>query len=186
MSIVPIKSNTVALTTIALIAAIGIVVRFTIQIPIIPNAVVLTPGFMFSILAGIVGGLPGGAIVGAIIGASGSLSGTEIPLLPMFGNICLGVGSGHAIYFAKRDSMKYYVLVILGSGLIGGFIPTLTIFSSFIDPLLVNLIAASIDMIQAFLWAVVALVLEKIIIRPTVGQYLYSEVEIQELTEKDG
>jgi len=186
MSIVPIKTNTVALTTIAMIAALGIVVRYTIQIPVIPNVVVLTPGFMFSILGGIVGGIPGGAIVGAIVGVSGALSGTEIPILPMIGNICLGIGSGYAIYLTKRDNLKYYILVILGSGIIGGFIPTMTIFSSLVDPLVVNLIAASIDMAQAFLWAVVALVVERKIIRPIVGGYLYPEVELQELDETDG
>ncbi|MHA2322005.1 MAG: hypothetical protein ACXACG_10155, partial [Candidatus Thorarchaeota archaeon] len=186
MSIMPIRTNTVALTTLAMIAAIGIVVRYTIQIPVIPNVVVLTPGFMFSILGGIIGGLPGGALVGAIVGASGALSGTEIPLLPMFGNICLGIGSGYAIYFSNRDNVKYYILVILGSGIIGGFIPTMTIFSSVVDPLAVNLIAATIDMAQAFLWAVVALAVEKTIIRPIIGQYLYSKVEIQELAEKEG
>ncbi|TFH07533.1 MAG: hypothetical protein E4H14_08300 [Candidatus Thorarchaeota archaeon] len=186
MSIVPIKTNTVALTTIAMIAALGIVVRYTIQIPVIPNAVVLTPGFMFSILGGIVGGLPGGVVVGAVVGASGALTGTEIPLLPMFGNICLGIGSGYAIYFGKRDKLKYYIMVILGSGIIGGFIPTMTVFSSFVDPIIVNLIAASIDMAQAFLWAVVALVVERTIIRPIVGHYLYSENQIQELNEQEG
>jgi len=186
MSIVPIKTNTVALTTIAMIAALGIVVRYTIQIPVIPNVVVLTPGFMFSILGGIVGGIPGGAIVGAIVGVSGALSGTEIPILPMIGNICLGIGSGYAIYLTKRDNLKYYILVILGSGIIGGFIPTMTIFSSLVDPLVVNLIAASIDMAQAFLWAVVALVVERKIIRPIVGGYLYPKVELQELDETDG
>lgn len=186
MSIIPIKTNTIALTTIAMIAALGIVVRYTIQIPIIPNAVVLTPGFMFSILGGIIGGLPGGIIVGAIIGVSGALSGTEIPILPMIGNICLGIGSGYAIYLSKRDNLKYYTLVILGSGIIGGFIPTMTIFSSFVDPLIVNVIAASIDMAQAFLWAALALVVEKKIIRPVVGNYLYSDIEISELDEQEG
>jgi len=186
MSIVPIRINTVALTTIAMIAAIGIVVRYTIQIPVIPNAVVLTPGFMFSILGGVVGGIPGGAIVGAIVGVSGALTGTEIPILPMFGNICLGIGSGYAIYFVKRDNLKYYTMVILGSGIIGGFIPTMTVFSSFVDPVIVNLIAASIDMAQAFLWSAVALVIERAIIRPIVGNYLYSENQIKELYEKEG
>jgi len=182
----PVKSNTVALTTLALIAALGIVVRYAIQVPIIPNVVVLTPGFVFSILAGIVGGLPGGAIVGAIIGASGALSGTEIPLLPMIGNMCLGIGSGYAIYFANRDTEKYYMLVILGSGVIGGFIPTMTIFASFVDPFIVNLVAATIDMMQAFVWAFVALFLEKAIIRPIVGQYLYSNIQIREIDVDEG
>ncbi|MFW9767317.1 MAG: hypothetical protein ACFFF9_15535 [Candidatus Thorarchaeota archaeon] len=185
MSIVPIKTNTVAISTLAIVAAIGIVVRYTIQIPIIPDAVVLTPGFIFSILGGIIGGIPGGAIVGAIVGASGALSGTEVPILPMFGNICLGIGSGYAIYFAKRDSLKYNLLVFLGTGIIGGFIPTMTVFSSLVDPFVVNLIAATIDMIQAFLWVVVALLLEQQLLRPVLGHYLYSEVAIQELSDQE-
>jgi hypothetical protein len=183
MAFLPIQRNTVALTTLAIIAALGIVVRYTIQIPVIPNAVVLTPGFLFSLLGGVVGGLPGGIIVGATVGASGALSGIELPLLPMFGNICLGIGSGYAVYFAKRDTVKYYVMVILGGGIIGGFIPTMTVFSSFVDPLVVNMIAATIDMAQALLWAFIALVVEKKIIRPIVGHYLYSEVQIEELDE---
>ena len=77
MSIVPVRFNTAALTMFAIIAALGIVVRYAVQIPIIPNVVVLTPGFVFSILGGIVGGIPGGALIGAIVlfrilsGASG-------------------------------------------------------------------------------------------------------------------
>ncbi|MFW9789171.1 MAG: hypothetical protein ACFFE2_04395 [Candidatus Thorarchaeota archaeon] len=185
MSLVPIRSNTVTVTTLAIIAALGIVVRYAIQIPVIPNVVVLTPGFIFSILGGVIGGIPGGALIGAIVGISGALSGTEIPILPMFGNVCLGIGSGYAIYFSKRDNLKYYILVVLGSGLIGGFIPTMTVFYSLIDPLVVNIIAASIDMAQAFLWAIVALIVEKKIVRPISGHYLYSEVEIQELSEQD-
>ncbi len=186
MSIVPIRRNSVALTTLAVIAALGIIVRYAIQIPVIPDVVVLTPGFMFSILGGIIGGLPGGIIIGAIVGFSGALSGTEIPLLPMFGNICLGIGSGYAIHFSKRDSVRYWILVVLGSGIIGGFIPTITLFYSFVDSIIVNLIAASIDMTQAFLWAVVALIVEMKIIRPIVGDYLYSESEIHELSEPGG
>lgn len=185
MTIFPVKRNTVTLTTLALIAALGIVVRYAIQIPVIPNAVVLTPGFLFSLLGGVVGGLPGGIIVGAIVGASGAISGTEVPLLPMLGNICLGIGSGYAIYFAIRDTMRYYMLVILGGGIIGGFIPTMTVFSSLVDPLIVNLVAATIDMAQAFLWAATALVVEKRIIRPIVGHYIYSDIKIAALDTKE-
>jgi len=58
MSFVPIQRNTVALTTIAVIAALGMVVRFVIQIPVIPGLVELTPGFLFSILGGVIGGIP--------------------------------------------------------------------------------------------------------------------------------
>jgi hypothetical protein len=184
MTFLPIQRNTVSLSILAIVAALGIVVRYTVQIPLIPNAVVLTPGFLFSLLGGVIGGIPGGIFVGAVVGVSGALSGTELPLLPMFGNICLGVGSGYAIYFSKRDSLKYYVLVILGGGIIGGFIPTMTVFSSFVDPLVVNLIAATLDMAQAFLWTLVALIVEQKIIRPIAGQYLYSDDKIKELEEE--
>ena len=185
MTFLPVRRNTVALTTLAVIAALGIVVRYTVQIPVIPNAVVLTPGFMFSLLGGIIGGLPGGITVGAIVGASGALSGTEVPLLPMFGNICLGIGSGYAIYFTRRDTMRYYAMVLLGGGIIGGFFPTMTVFSSLVDPLVVNLVAATTDMIQAFIWAVMALIVEKKIIRPIVGSYIYSETKTEELDRRE-
>jgi hypothetical protein len=183
MSIVPIRTNTVAISTLAIVAALGIVVRYTVQIPVIPDAVVLTPGFIFSILGGIIGGIPGGAIVGAIVGAAGALSGTEVPILPMFGNICLGIGSGYAIYFANRDTVKYYILVFLGAGIVGGFIPTMTVFSSLVDPLVVNLLAAIIDMLQAFLWVGIALIIEQRLVRPILGNYLYSEIELEELPD---
>jgi hypothetical protein len=99
----------------------------------------------------------------------------------MIGNICLGLGSGYAIYVADRDTIKYYILVILGGGIIGGFIPTMTIFASLEAPLVVNLVAASIDMMQAFLWAIVALVVERAIFRPLVGDHIYENKRIEEL-----
>lgn len=169
--------STVGITTLAVVAAVGIVVRFFIQIPVVPGVVVLTPGFIFSLLGGIIGGIPGGTLVGAIVGLSGALSGTEIPLLPMIGNVFLGIGSGYAIHFSRRDTRKYTLMVILGGGVIGGFIPTMTIFASFVDPLVVNLGVASIDMFQAMLWAAVALVVERGLIRPIVGRQLYESKE---------
>ncbi|MHA1769085.1 MAG: hypothetical protein ACTSV3_04460 [Candidatus Thorarchaeota archaeon] len=185
MSNVPLHKNTVLLVTLAIVAALGIVVRFWIQITVIPNVVVLTPGFMFSLLGGILGGAPGGVLVGAVVGLSGALTGTEIPILPMIGNICLGLGSGYAIYISKRDTIKYYVLVILGGGIIGGFIPTMTIFSSLEDSLAVNLAVASIDMIQGFLWAAAALVVEKLIFRPLIGEYIYGSTDVEELPSEE-
>lgn len=181
MSKRPLYKNTVAIVTLAIVAALGIVARFGIRITVIPEVVELTPGFMFSLLGGILGGLPGGVFVGAVVGLSGAMTGGEFPLLPMLGNICLGVGSGYAIYIADRDTIKYYVLVILGGGIIGGFLPTMTIFASLEAPLLVNLFAASIDMMQAILWAVVALIVERAIFRPLVGRQLYGDMAIEEL-----
>ncbi|MBE0525781.1 hypothetical protein E4H12_07245 [Candidatus Thorarchaeota archaeon] len=186
MSFVPIKMNTVALATIAVIAALGMIVRFTLQIPVIPDLVELTPGFMFSILGGILGGIPGGIIAGTAVGIGGALAGGSLSILTLFGNLFLGIGGGYAIYFAKRDTIKYNVLVILGAGLIGGLIPSMTLFYTIGVPFVANLSIASIDMIQGFLWAFLAIVVEKNILRPIVGHYLYSEVEIQELDVQEG
>jgi hypothetical protein len=178
MAQIPLQKNTVSLTTLALIAALGIVVRMFVRIPVIPGFVELTPGFLFSLLGGIIGGVPGGIFVGAIVGIGGAMGGGEPPLLPMIGNIFLGIGSGLAIHITKeRNSRRYALLVVLGGGIIGGLIPTATIFASLIDPVEVILAAALLDMTQGFLWAIVALFVERKIIRPIAGNYLYPEPE---------
>lgn len=184
MGQIPFQKNTVALTTLAMLAAIGIVVRMFVRIPVIPGLLDLTPGFLFSELGGVIGGLPGGALVGAIVGLGGAMAGGEPPLLPMIGNICLGIGTGYAIHVrADRDSLSYAVMVILGGGIIGGFIPSMTIFAAFTESIEITILYAAIDMFQAFLWAIVALLLEKIVIRPIIGQYLYPETNLQVLQQ---
>ncbi len=181
MSFVPIQKNTVALTTIALIAALGLVVRYAIQISLIPPYVELTPGFLFSILGGIIGGIPGGILAGSAVGLGGAMAGGGLSILTLFGNVFLGIGGGYAIYFAKRDSLKYAILVVLGGGIIGGFIPDMTMFYTIGLPFALNLYIASIDMIQGFLWGAVAIFVERKIIRPIAGTYLYPQVGIEEL-----
>ena len=184
MAQIPLQKNTVSLTTLAMIAALGIVVRMFVRIPIIPGFVELTPGFMFSLLGGVIGGVPGGIFVGAIVGIGGAMGGGEPPLLPMIGNIFLGIGSGLAIHITKeRNSRKYALMVVLGGGIIGGFIPTATVFASLVDPIEAILAAALLDMTQGFLWAIVALFVERSIIRPIAGKYLYSEPEEPTLGE---
>ncbi len=178
MAQIPLQKNTVSLTTLALIAAIGIVVRMFVRIPVIPGFVEITPGFLFSLLGGVIGGVPGGIFVGAIVGIGGAMGGGEPPLLPMIGNIFLGIGSGLAIHVTKeRNSRKYALMVVLGGGIIGGFIPTATVFASLVDPIQVIMAAALLDMTQGFLWAIVALFVERSIIRPIVGDYLYPPPE---------
>ena len=175
MDVLPLRKNTVALTTLAMIAALGIVVRMFVRIPIVPD-VELTPGFLFSLLGGIIGGVPGGVTVGAIVGLGGAIAGGEFPLIPMLGNICLGLGTGIAIHISKdRDRMIYRIVAVLGGGLIGGFIPDLTIFYFLFESFELAVFNAILDMSQAFLWAVVALILERGVIRPLIGHYLYPE-----------
>ncbi|MFQ5831841.1 MAG: hypothetical protein ACE5H4_03985 [Candidatus Thorarchaeota archaeon] len=177
MSSIPLQRNTVALTTLAMLAALGVVVRMFVRIPVIPGLLDLTPGFLFSELGGIIGGLPGGALVGAIVGLGGAVAGGEPPILPMIGNICLGVGTGYAIHLrSDRDSFTYAIMVLLGGGLVGGFLPSMTIFAAVTESIEVTFLYATIDMLQAFLWAFAALLVEKLVVRPLVGHYLYSEM----------
>ncbi|MHA2151923.1 MAG: hypothetical protein ACXAAQ_08080, partial [Candidatus Thorarchaeota archaeon] len=172
---------------LALIAAIGIVVRVFIRIPLIFGVVELTPGFLFSLLGGVIGGLPGGVLVGAITGLGGAMALAEPPLLPFIGNICLGIGSGYAIHLiANRDNLKYYLLVIIGAPIIGGFIPTFVISSLYGLGFELIVISSFTDMIQTLIWVIPAILIEKLIIRPIIGHYLYPDSVQLELDDVEG
>ena len=187
MQLIPIRKNTVALTTLALIAALGIVVRVFIHIPLIFGVVDLTPGFLFSLLGGVIGGLPGGILVGTVTGLGGAMAFTEPPLLPMIGNICLGIGAGYALHLVKnRENLKYYLMVIIGAPIIGGFIPTFVISFLYFDPISIVIAAAIADTIQTLILVFPALLLEKYIIRPLIGHYIYPETEQLELVDTEG
>lgn len=175
MSTQSISKNTVLLTTLAVLAAIGIVARMFIRIPVIPGFLELTPGFLFSELGGIVGGIPGGLFVGAVVGIGGALAGGEFPLLPMIGNMCLGLGTGFAVHFSRRNSWRFSIIAILGGGVIGGFIPSMTIFAAVTDSLELTFIVAIADMIQAILWAIVAIFIDRYVIQRILGNYIYTD-----------
>ena len=186
MELIPIRKNTVALTTLALIAALGIIVRFFLRFPIVIGVVELTPGFLFSLLGGVIGGLPGGILVGAITGLGGAIALAEPPLLPFIGNIFLGIGSGFAIHLViSRDSLKYYLLVIIGAPVIGGFIPTFVISALYGVVIDLVLISAISDTIQTLIWVIPAIIIERVVVRPIIGHYLYPEHEHLELDEKE-
>ncbi len=187
MELIPLRKNSVALSTLALIAALGIVVRVFVHIPLIFGVVELTPGFLFSLLGGIIGGVPGGVLVGAITGLGGALALAEPPLLPFLGNICLGIGSGYAIHIViNRDTLKYYLLVIIGAPIIGGFIPTFLISALYGFPIEIIIVSAIVDAIQTLIWVIPAVLIEKLIIRPIAGHYIYPETEQLELGEIEG
>jgi hypothetical protein len=158
-----------------MIAALGIVIRMTVRIPIIPEFVEITPAFMFSLLGGILGGIPGGVFVGALVGIGGALAGGEAWLIPFVGNICLGVGTGFVMHFIRdRDSVQFALLTVIGGGIIGGFLATLGIMVGILGiEFSLSIIPAIIDMYQALAWAAVALLVESYIIRPIIGHYLY-------------
>jgi hypothetical protein len=187
MDLIPVRKNTVALTTLAMIAALGIVVRVFVHIPLIFGVVDLTPGFLFSLLGGVIGGLPGGILVGAITGLGGAMALTEPPLLPMIGNICLGIGAGYALHLVRdRDNLKYYLMVIIGAPIIGGFIPTFVISLLYFDPMSIIMAAAIADTVQTLIWVFPALLIERAIIRPLIGSYIYPETGPLELDKSEG
>jgi hypothetical protein len=182
MSSIPLRSNTTALSVLALIAALGLVFRYAIRIMIIPDLIEITPGFLFSELGGVIGGIPGGALVGLCVGIGGALAGGEFSLIPLVGNIFLGIGTGYAVHITgERDSTKYFLLAVLGGGLIGGFIPDMTIFLFLSETIEAAFLLALIDMIQGFVWAAVAIIIERTIIRPIAGHYLYPDMGLKEL-----
>ena len=184
MDLVPLRKNTVALTTLAMIAAVGIVVRSTIWFMLIPDVAELTPAFTFSLLGGVIGGVPGGLFVGFIVGLGGIISGTTYPLVPFLGNMLLGVGTGYAVHITgERDSLKYRIMAVLGGGIIGGFIADLFILPLFLTTIELILLGAIVDMTQAFIWAMLALVLERTVIRPILGHYLYPDTSSSQLME---
>ena len=186
MDTIPLKKNTAALAILALVAAMGLFMRYLVRITIIPELVEITPGFLFSELGGIIGGIFGGILVGMAVGIGGAMGGGEFSIIPLLGNIFLGIGTGYAIHITKeRDSMRYSILAILGGGIIGGFIPDMTIFLILSETIEGAFLLALIDMIQGFIWAVVAIIIERKLIRPLAGNYLYPEEGIQLLDEME-
>ena len=159
--------------SIAIVGALGAAVRLFVRIAIFPG-LELTPGFMFSELGGLLGGVPGGVLTGVIVGMGGAIAGVEEPVLPIVGNVCLGIGTGIASSpRIGRDSWIFRIIAVVGAGVIGGFIPTFLLFSGF--QFEVQFLPAVIDGCQAMFWAAAALIVEKTLIRPILGPYLYPQ-----------
>lgn len=167
-----VKTLPVSLWTalLALFAAIGIVLR-QVAIPIFPPYVTLTPGFIMPLLAGIILGPLGGAICGIIVGISGAL--WEPFLIPLVGNIALGLSTGIPAYFRhKMPPFLWMTSSILSAILIGGFLPTFTIeiFIYGVPPMIAAL-TASFDAGQAGIWTTIALFIFVGVIHPLLERY---------------
>ncbi len=93
----------------------------------------------------------------------------------MVGNMCLGLGTGIAVYVSRRNSLKFSLIAILGGGFIGGFIPSMTIFAAVTDSLELTFIVAVADLIQAIIWAIVAIFVDRYIIQKILGNYIYAD-----------
>jgi uncharacterized membrane protein YeaQ/YmgE (transglycosylase-associated protein family) len=148
----------------ALLAAIGIALR-TIAIPIFSN-VQLTPGMIAPILCGMLLGLWPGITTGFIIGLYAGLVSGEFILIPLIGNICLGLAPGIITEINNKTDEKIRAfLYTITSGLIGGFLPTFGISLWLIPNLYLASIYGIFDLANAIIAAIIALVIWKILIR---------------------
>ncbi len=171
------KMNTAMLMVIVLLSALGVILRYFVRITIIPGVVELTPSFLIPLLAGLLAGIPGGVLSGFLVGISGMAAGGEIPVLPLLGNIALGLGTAIGVLVAgKMPKIARIIIYTILGGLIGGFIPTFLI-TYFLDTPVIAVCAAAgfIDFAQAALWAFVGTILKWTIIDPNFKQYIYNE-----------
>jgi hypothetical protein len=77
-------------------------------------------------------------------------------------------------------------MVIIGAPIIGGFIPTFVISLLYFDPIAIIVAAAIADTVQTLIWVFPALLIEKYLIRPLIGNYIYPETETLELNYPEG
>ena len=158
------------LALLTICSALGIVLR-QVVIPTYTPYVNLTPGFIMPLFAGMLLGPLGGLCCGIFVGMSGAL--WEPFLIPLIGNIALGLSTGLPSYFRHKipDALWILFCVVLAVSL-GGFLPTFTI-----EVLIVGLhplfaaLSASIDATQAGLWAVISLLLFCGVIQPLLNPY---------------
>lgn len=155
---------------VAIFAASGIVLR-QIAIPTFSPYVTLTPGFLFPLLAGIVLGPIGGLLCGVFVGISGAL--WEPFVIPLIGNIALGLSTGIPSIFRHRIHRFSWILVcILSAVMIGGFFPTFCIeVLVFAVPTFVAILTASVDAVQAGIWVTVAIILAHTVVDPLLLRY---------------
>ncbi|MHA1835970.1 MAG: ECF transporter S component [Candidatus Odinarchaeia archaeon] len=156
--------STIKITLTALLGALGIVLR-TMAFPIISN-VQLTPGMIAPILSGMLLGLWPGITTGFIIGIYAALFSGEFWVIPLIGNICLGLGAGLVNYFI-RDEQKFIKssLFLCSSAVIGGFLPTFTVILAFLpETVAVAAISGLFDLVNALIAAIVALIIREILI----------------------
>ena len=158
------------LALLVILTAVGIVLR-QIAIPVAVN-ITLTPGFTAPLLAGMLLGPVAGVLCGLIVGMSGAL--TEWWLLPVMGNIALGLSTGlPSLVRGRLPRPVWAALCVAMAVVVGGFLPTFTekVIVELL-PAIVAALEACIDAAQAGVWAVVALILEAGVVRPLLAHII--------------
>ena len=159
--------NAKSIALVAVLSAIGASLRYFTAIPLIPGFVELTPSFIIPILAGTWMGMRGGISVGFLVGLSGAFRGGEFPLIPLLGNVMLGIGPGlvrdvavHEGLDLNKLNLKFALAYMFASAIIGGFAPTFMVSLMFM-PLSYAAYIAIPDAFSAFIAAIVAVMLLK-------------------------
>lgn len=153
------KVNTKQIAIVAVLGALGALLRYFVAITVIPGVVELTPSFLIPQLAGMLMGSLGGSLCGVIVGVAGSVRGGEFPLIPLLGNVALGFSTGIVkdIVGKERKRMKKVLYVVSGA-FIGGFLPTFVI-SILFAPVFSIVFYALIDAFQAGFWAFIGVII---------------------------
>jgi hypothetical protein len=123
------------------------------------------------LLVGIVLGPLGGILCGVFVGISGAL--WEPFLIPLVGNVALGISTGIPTYFRyKLQRSGWMVVCLISAIIIGGFLPTFTIeVLLFLVPPNFAALTASMDAVQAGIWVLVAIILGQGVIGPILLRY---------------
>ncbi len=155
---------------LGIFAALGVVIRQYLKIPVIPEVVELTPGFIMPFLTGLVLGPVEGAICGLIVGISGALTSTEFSLIPLVGNIALGLSTGVPTLWRHRiHRIPFIGLCTVSASIFGGFASTyvISVFLMGLDPTAASFFA-TIDAVQAIVWLAVAFIIESVAVQPII------------------
>jgi riboflavin transporter FmnP len=162
----------VRIALLAVFSALGMVLRL-VAIPTGSPYVTLTPGFTIPLLTGIVLGPIAGVICGLMVGISGAI--TEPALIPVIGNMALGLSTGIPTIARRRlPRFLWASICITSATVIGGFLPTFCgeIIIYCVLPVAAA-VDASIDAAQAAIWAIVALILEASVVQPLLERLLH-------------
>jgi len=155
--------KTKQLAFVAVFGALGALLRYFVAITVIPGVVELSPSFLIPQLAGMLMGSIGGSLCGIIVGVAGSVRGEEFPLIPLLGNVALGLSTGIVKDFVSDEKRKLKKLLYVISGaFIGGFIPTFAI-SILFAPAFAVVFYALIDAFQASLWAFIGVIMLEVL-----------------------
>ena len=124
------------------------------------------------LLTGLALGPVGGFACGLVVGIVGALS--EPALVPLLGNIALGLSTGIPSLVRKRLPYPVWASLCVASGsFFGGFLPTYSVeVLAYLVPPVAALADGLIDGLQAILWATLAVLLDKTVVQPTLQRLL--------------